>query len=724
MHTATTPWDLLILDGHPPYPEMGSLLVADVDGDGRQELVIGSAGGLLWYRPATRERGVVAEGMFHVGLALADLDGDGRPEIIAGTTDQTKAICWYKMGRRLEDRWRQHMIDPDPAGGAHDVLPVDLDGDGRLELVANACGRQPFALFAYRSDGDPTRAWRRSTIQEGFFQEGLVAADLDGDGRVEIVSGPDLWVPPKGGPFSGPWQRRVLASGFREMVRVALVDITRSGRPDVVMAESEFYEGRASWFENRMAENPKQPWVEHPLMGGLYYAHSLDARRDGRTGAVTIFLAEMAEGGWSAPRNHDARLIELTSINGGRSWRQELLYQGCGTHQAVVADLDGDGELEIVGKQWRRPRVQVFKRRSSPQAPFRFRHRFLDRDKPATATDLLAVDVDGDGRTDIVCGRWWYRGDGSWQRRTIPNVGQVIAVHDLDGDGRPELVATRGEGMTADLVWLKAVDPLADSWQEHPIGKGSGDWPHGTCVAPLLPGGRLALVCGWHSADLRADIPELFEVPDDPAQPDWPRRALADIPYGEEIVAADLTGSGRLDLVAGSWWLENLGDGRFEPHRMIDGFHAARVCVADLNGDGLPDIILGEELLDFQSRLAPPARFVWLENPGSKGRDGPWPVHYIDTLRCPHSIGVADLDGDGQPEIICGEHDPFRPYRTRCRLLVYKKGDPGGLAWWRWTIDDRFEHHDGAKPLEIEPGRWAIASHGWRDNRYVHLWEA
>jgi FG-GAP-like repeat len=719
-------WDMLILDGHPPYGDLASLAVGDIDGDGNDEIVIGGDGGLLWYRPATLDKGVIAEGRFHVGLTLEDIDGDGLPEIFAGTYTEPMPNLWYKMGKTIDDEWTRHVVDPAPGGGAHDLLFVDIDGDGRKELIANACARKPFGLFIYKPGDDLTAPWSRHVVQEGYFTEGLMVADLNGDGRLEIVHGPDLWLPPEDGPLSGPWRRQVLARGFREMVRVALVDVTGNGRQDVVVAESEFYEGRASWFENRMVEDPANPWIEHPLEGGLYYAHSLDARRDDKSGAVGIFIGEMAEGGWSAPRNRDARLIHLTSGDNGHTWQRRLIYQGSGTHQAIPYDIDGDGKLEIVGKQWKRPKVHIFKQSDTPNVLTRFRHRFLDRDKPTAATDLRPVDLTGDGRTDIVCGQWWYHNEGGdWVRRTIPGVNQVIFAYDIDGDGRMELIATTGdEVFSPELVWLKAVDPLADKWTEHPIGVGGGDWPHGVCMAPVLPGGRLALMCGWHSAE-KGDRPELFEVPDDPTKGPWPKRLLADIPYGEEIVAADINGNGRLDLVAGPWWLENIGDGTFVPHQMTDGFDdVARVCVADINGNGLPDVVLGEEVLGSKDRIVPPARLVWLENPGPDRAKGFWTVHSIDMVRCPHSIGVADLDGDGQMEIVCGEHDPFTPYRSRCRLLVYKKGDAAGRSWWRWCLDDRFEHHDGTKVFEMEPGRWAIASHGWRDSKYVHLWEA
>jgi hypothetical protein len=148
----------------------------------------------------------------------------------------------------------------------------------------------------------------------------------------------------------------------------------------------------------------------------------------------------------------------------------------------------------------------------------------------------------------------------------------------------------------------------------------------------------------------------------------------------------------------------------------------ARLRVADVNGNGKPDIVLGEQVLDFENRVTPISQLLWFEHPDDP-RTGLWQAHVIDRLRCPHSLDVADLDGDGELEIVCGEHDAFRPYDSECRLLVYKKGDPNGESWYRCLLDNRFEHHDGARVFEMSPGRLGIASHGWTESRYVHLWE-
>lgn len=753
MDTTKHEWELLILDADPGTDGLGCLTVGDLDGDGNEEIVTGGSSALLWYRPATFEKGVIAEIDPHVGVVLEDIDGDGIKEVVAGhrvetgTSKEYWMISWFKPGSEdLHQPWTQYVLDPLTTGGPHDLLFVDADGDGETELVANSMYCDVPGLFIYKRGKNPTRPWRKHTVQSGFSGEGTVAADLNGDGRIEIISGPYLYTCPPDGPFSGPWRQSGLAPGFREMCRAALVDVTGNGRLDVIMAESEYPDGRMSWFENRFLEDAEDPWVEHPMERPLNFCHSMRAWHSmhawhaadsgevaADSGEVRVFVAEMAQGGWHPPYNWDARLLQFATADGGKTWRRELVYQGAGTHEATAHDVDGDGEIEFVGKECYRPRVQIWKRREAPSPLSRFHHRFLDREKPHTGTDILAADVDGDGLLDVVCAAWWYR-NPTWERYDVPGVYQVHTTFDIDGDGRQELVATKKsptatswyEGITSDLCWLKPVDPVNGKWEEHPIGTGNGDWPHGTAVAPLLPGGKLALIVGYHSAEEREDLPEILTIPADPTQHPWPQRVLAPIPYGEEFVPHDLTGDGKLDIAAGRYWLENVGDGTFRPYQITEGDdfdNVARVRVADVNGNGRPDILVVEEGVDWgEVKEAYFVRVAWFENPGDP-RTVPWQVHVIDTVRSPHSLDVADLDGDGELEVIVGEHDPFKPYRNRCRLYVYKKADPQGRAWYRHPLDDRFEHHDGTKAFEVAPGRLGIISHGWQDVHYVHLWE-
>ena len=130
-----------------------------------------------------------------------------------------------------------------------------------------------------------------------------------------------------------------------------------------MIADSEYLNGRLGWIENRTDE-PGPDWETHLLDRPLYYAHSLSAWRE--NGTVTIFAAEMTEGGWDAPYNYGARQLRYQTDDGGQSWDQAVLHRGAGTHQARAIDLDGDGEYEFVDKECFEPKLQRWSRRADP----------------------------------------------------------------------------------------------------------------------------------------------------------------------------------------------------------------------------------------------------------------------------------------------------------------------------------------------------------------------
>lgn len=128
------------------------------------------------------------------------------------------------------------------------------------------------------------------------------------------------------------------------------------------------------------------------------------------------------------------------------------------------------------------------------------------------------------------------------------------------------------------------------------------------------------------------------------------------------------------------------------------------LCAVDIDGDGHQEVLTAGE-----------GGLLWY-------RPDTFERGVIDEGQYGVGLIAADLGGDGELEVIAGEHDPFWPYRNRSRLYVYKKADRNAMAFYRATLDERFEHHCGAKRIDLGAGRSGIMSHGWNDSIYVNLW--
>jgi serine/threonine protein kinase len=216
-------------DGKPGSPldaetTIEALALADLDGGGKSQVVVGTGDGLLvaFRAPGEPRFEIEMEGRIRALLA-ADLDGDGRQELLAGVAEGRvvgiggdgiqqfeleagKAVLSIAVGELLEPGVRTILagtVEGDlvllPRDGPRRVLsraagPVehlslaDADGDGRPEILVgtgNASERGPVGeLLLVRADG--STAWRGSGAGR---VTGIAAADVDQDGRPEIVSG-------------------------------------------------------------------------------------------------------------------------------------------------------------------------------------------------------------------------------------------------------------------------------------------------------------------------------------------------------------------------------------------------------------------------------------------------------------------------------------------------------------------------------------------------------
>ncbi len=305
--------------------------VADIDGDGDNDVVAGDDSGLplVWYEnPSWTRRVIDSRSVFTTDLELGDVDRDGDVDVIvpdaaAGT------MLWYANPRIGGGSWLGRTIG---AAFAHDVQVGDQDGDGDLDVAVRGPGG-PTVLFVQAS----TTSWGRRVLPapDG---EGLGYGDLDGDGDLDIAQN-GWWLEAPANPLTGAWVDHTLTGTWPALVAAEVADVDRDGRNDIVLAASEGG-GRLSWY--RAPADPRTgTWTEHVVDDSVGYVHQFvvaDIDRDGRS---DIAFAEMA----ASPTK---RIGWFENDGGGTSWTLRV-FAATGSHNIRVADMDRDLDLDVVG---------------------------------------------------------------------------------------------------------------------------------------------------------------------------------------------------------------------------------------------------------------------------------------------------------------------------------------------------------------------------------------
>jgi hypothetical protein len=280
---------------------------------------------------------------------MLDVDGDLWLDMIAGG-------AWYENPAKLEAaRWKAHVFDPD-LRSVHDIITADLDGDNKADVITMAGAMKGVThsptmdLRWYKISADPKEPWIKTHIGDS-VHSGIAAGDLDRDGDIDLVRS-DIWLENKG--KGRRWEEhQIVGVSWDPASQACVADINQDGRLDVVLTEGEIKGARVAWFE--APTDPRVvPWKGHILAvsgreeRGPY--HSLAVADFDNDGDLDIFTAEME---WLGVKPYRWFIWENARDDGSQFVERVILDLGLGTHEAVAADVDGDGDIDIVGKLWR-----------------------------------------------------------------------------------------------------------------------------------------------------------------------------------------------------------------------------------------------------------------------------------------------------------------------------------------------------------------------------------
>ena len=429
-------------------PRQGSVVAADIDGDGRQDLVVSiPSGQILVVRPdGSRAPGWprtfedLTQPAYPVGdPAVGDLDGDGSPEIVVCVVSGTSTRSNYLFALHA-DGTDLRMDDPNAPGwpisllgSGTDVytcsgtptLLADLDGDGSLDVIR---GMSKGTILAFDHTGRPLPGWpvRLDPDPPGRTLEvnaDLVAADLNGDGKQDLVFVESGLAPRLAAlsfdPIAG---RMVPVPGFpvslEEIVdrqAPAVADLDGDGSPEIVQATSPN--------QGDMIEPAPEPAV-----GPAFPAEVHVLRSDG-----TIWSSAP---GWPRP------------LQSGATWG------------SVLADLNDDGFPEILQADGTDLVGFDAVGDTLPGFPIVV-HRDFVRSQSLEMSPWIVGDLNGDRRPDLL--QVWsnqYAGSSYLRVFGLRATGGAMRGFPFDANGmlaasRPVLADLSGDGVN-DLVMLVA----------------------------------------------------------------------------------------------------------------------------------------------------------------------------------------------------------------------------------------------------------------------------
>jgi len=670
--------------------------VADVDRDGDTDALSihtsnGTEGRLAWYENdgtgSFSGQNVLSKNIYSDDIDVADLDGDGDMDVVSSTVDSdanTDRVIWFENQGDATFGSMQEITERDVR--AVSVADIDANGDPDILISAGKRTSTFEGVEWYENDGTPSDGgWTTHVVSDTLSETWSVrAANLDDDAEPEVVATGEYPVTgvmvhvydSDGSPTSSGWAFRTIARGgdAGRDVGVAVGDLNGDRERDVLFRSEGDH--RIMAIANEGTGSFAFPTPVTTLQNRTEASLAADLDGDGDTdilegGDFLIWHENTGGGSFAAhPLSYRNRIGAPDTADVDGDGDLDVIAVG-GQDRSATADLDGDGDEEFVET------VQAVWFEGDGMGGFSRAKTLISSDDPINY--LEAANLDGDAPDEVLAASISlerdFDGDGTIEADDGEVVGGVLTRHDYDGGGALSNQTIGSLEIGNDFAVGLRVADLDGDGDADALWTDSG----GTSWFENQGSGSFAKSAGVTSDGLRASVFEL----DGDATPDvltyasssagrtaywyewdgsggFALRKEITLPTGPaeeeagsigELVGGDLNSDGVTDLVVRTGatisWNRNDGSQHFTA-RTISRRGVGPVSVADLDGDGNPDVLGATPDVG----VTEGDLLTWYENQGLRipaPPDGPV-AQTVTPQRVPRGVEEAQLDWTASPD--------------------------------------------------------------------------
>lgn len=634
------------------------ITVADVNRDGKQDLIVASIGCapcatgqtpggifvLLGNGDGTFQKGISVAQDNPSQLAVGDFNGDGKPDIMAAFSGQEFVELLVGNGDGTFQAPQQILTTQ--ATGVAAVAIGDFNGDGKLDAVAPNNGNGDLYFIPGNGDGTFGQAIisGNQSLNDSFLF--IAAADFNGDHKLDVVtidnSGNDIqvWLGNGDGTFQNPITIAVGAGP----TDLTIADFNGDGIPDIGVV-NDTYPSTISILLGKGNGTFQTPVNRSVTGNAIRSLAAADFNGDGKLDlAITSQVVGLPTG------------LYLTLGNGDGTFQIPADYPvGQNPDFVAIGDVNGDGHPDIVVTSNGSNTVSVLLGKGNGTSAAA-----VNYPVGSGPSSVAIADFNGDGKPDLAVSNLGDltvsillgNGDGTFkaQQKTSVTFGaESLAAGDFNKDGKQDLAVVSILGVT---ILIGKGD---GTFQPPPllgtVGTRSG---LGNIVAADLNGdgkldlavantdlGTVSIYIGNGDGTFKTNV-------------DYPADSLNSV---QNLAVGDFNGDGKPDIVAADLGcnpcgqptpakgyiavLFGNGDGTFQKFKTYPtGDSADSVATGDFNGDGKLDVVVTNLITD---------RATVLLNNG----DGTFqaPVGF-SADNSTNWVAVADLNGDGKPDMV------------------------------------------------------------------------